>query len=489
MIKKYGFMPFIVLIGLIFAVSILYANKIEIFPSFCGDGQSKAILGARWIKSPMFMDPCSPLWLPLPNWLIGIGLKIFYDLYWVPIAINLIFSAVSLFLLYEISWVFFKNRIIGLISIALTAFLRDFVGLAISGMSEPVSHFFIIATFLFYFKWIMDKDKTRFLLISGMMMALGNMTRMNNWSFSFLFTISTLIIALRNKPVLGKNRIKILSFLIIPWIFPLIWESMLHIKVGTFLAYYNDCKKCTDSWGWNLNTSKLFLFFLKHIFIVAPFIFITSAIQACRAFRKRENSYLLYFGIAILYNIPILALFLKGAIPSSPERLFIISFMLLSPFSARLIYDIFAVNKFKPFFRYSLKIFVFMIFVLIVFKDISASCKVPFWKEGNAIARIGCRLKTMWESGILKDDDIVVIRPKDGDEVTSFVMAAAYSNHPFNIRVVRKETDSSAMERLVSASKVLVLSSKFYQEYKGGKRQLFKIKDYHVLFSYGKNNR
>ncbi|MDD4894548.1 MAG: glycosyltransferase family 39 protein, partial [Candidatus Omnitrophica bacterium] len=165
--KKNILLPIYIALWLIFSISILFYHKNMIFPSFCADGQTRAVLGAKWIHAPFLMnEPYShnSIWLPLQYWIIGLGLKIFYDLYWVPVAINLLFSAGSLWFLYKISWMFYENRVVSFISVLLAGSIPWFIWLSISGMSEPMAIFFIITSVFFYFNWLKDINRIQYLI-------------------------------------------------------------------------------------------------------------------------------------------------------------------------------------------------------------------------------------------------------------------------------------------------------------------------------------
>lgn len=426
----------ILLAWIFFCISILYTNWQGYFPSYSADGQTRAVLGAKWIKKPFLLNNAysyNSVWLPLQYWLVGVGLTIFYDLYWTPIIINLIFSAGVLYLLYRITLTFINNRFAGAIGILLALFFPGFVWLSISGMAEPVSNFFIVGTFLFYFKWINDLKRMNFLLYAYLMQFFGNMARVENWIFSVFFAIATIIILLRDKTIAENHKSKIFFLiLVLPWIFVVIWESAQFYKFRTLFLYYNVVKKETMA-IYGLSFKKGLMKAISTYLTTYPLALILSLIETAYMAVKKFFPGVLYFLGVLLYSFFLLLRFPLGVIPAPMDRSFVIVSLLLIPLAAKLVYDF---SKFKKI-HYAFKVSILAVIFVILTSNFFRCYAFPYVRGDlpETMCLAGQQLKLLWKQGLLAEKDIVLIKMhKSDDGIFCYNVIAAYSNHPLNIK-------------------------------------------------------
>lgn len=498
---KYFFIAILFIIAWqIFCISVLFANKTDCFPSLCADGQTRAVLGAKWIRAPFFMNEGytrNSIWLPLPYWLIGVGLTICYSLYWIPIIINLICGAALLLMLYNISRVLFNDRITGLIELLLVGFIPWFVWLSISGMSEPLSFLLIIAGFFFYLAWIKQISRVGFLWCAGGVLTLANMARNENWIVSGLLTAAIIVACFINKNLLRekKYRLPFLLVLIAPWVFPLAWTIAQAKIFHAFNLYYyyrkvSGCTPISEIKMSGVLARRFFIFFQSASAASIP-IFALSFCGAVAMILKKQKLAVIYLALVLSYSIFLLGVFLSGAIPGLRERVPLILVLLISPFAAYTVRKIFSIRLRA----YAPKILIKTILTIGVFifvmSNISTSSNFPApYKEMAIFSSIGQKLKILWEDGILgKDDKIIIIPPQKDfmqkDAILSYNVISAYSNHPFNIFVIEEWMEREKVSMLIDDAKIIAVQEDFYNQYqdhvKKISRLLFRVGDYAVF--------
>ncbi len=364
---------------------------------------------------------------------------------------------------------FYENRIVSFISVILAGFIPWFVWLSISGMGEPLAIFLIITSMFFYFSWLKDIAKIRFLALSSLAQVLGNMTRYENLAFSFFLTISAIVVVMRNKNIFKTTKVRmgIFFILICPWIFPLAWHIAQYFNDRVLFSAYYACKKEADFFNYLSFKGRVLKF--VNLGTVAPVILFFALIEFFRSAHKKIYSHIAYYGAVIFYNISLFALFLGNAIPLISERTNVISFLLLSPFAAKFIYDIFIWFRFSFFMR-SLLVIIFSSFIAY------NAYLAYFYPLDGGVATfgpIGQKLKTLWQQGVLSENDLIMIKPKDGHEILSYNVVAAYSNHPFNIYV------SEARD-----PKVAVVHSQFsvnYADKIAHGKEIYRWADYSII--------
>ncbi|MFA5388834.1 MAG: hypothetical protein WC312_03665 [Candidatus Omnitrophota bacterium] len=481
-----------------FCVAVLCVNKTDCFPSLCADGQTRAVLGAKWLHAPFFMNEGytrNSIWLPLQYWLTGLGLLAWYNLYWIPIIINIICGAALLFVFYNMCRLLFDDPVIGLIELLIAGFVPWFVWLSVSGMSEPLSFLLIVTAFFFYISWIKQIARPGFLWCIGATLTLANMTRNENWAVSVLLAASIIGTYFIHRDILRdrKYRLPFLFVLVAPWVFPLAWTIAQYQTFHDLSIYYYYRHISGRVGGSGIIPpgifAKRFFIFFQSLAASIP-VFVLSFFGAVVIMAKKQKLAVIYLALVLSYSIFLLCVFLGIVVPGLRERVPLIIVLLLSPFAAYAIRKIFSIRLRA----YVPEILVKSMVVVSVFifagNNISACSNFPApYKEMASFSSIGRKLGALWDDGILKKGDKVIIIPLEQDAILSYNMIAAYSNHPFDIIVIEEWVGQEKIAVFLNKARIIVLHKDFYDKYqehiRKASRRIFKIEDYEGFFLTG----
>ena len=169
-------------------ISILAVQAVVLsrgFVSVSIDEYSRVLLSASWAESPSFMF--GGIWLPGHFYLLGLTLKIHHDLFLTPRIVTMIFSLVSLGMLYLLARKLF-NQWAALLSVLIVGLLRIHVYVSLTPLADVISYAFIISFLYFFLIWL-DSGADRHLLIAAFMLGLANWFRYEGWFTTVVFSL------------------------------------------------------------------------------------------------------------------------------------------------------------------------------------------------------------------------------------------------------------------------------------------------------------
>ena len=177
--------------------SVLLAAKLAVsglvlisgFTWLSGDDVFRVLFASVWAQRPFFFTAefggASPLWLPLPFWLVGSLLKVWNDVWFVPIGVSLFFSLVGLYFVFRIGTLLY-DRTTGLLSAALIGILPWHTWLSLSAVAEPLYHGFLLAAFFSFLQWLRTAERQP-LWIASSSFLLAGMIRPEAWAVAGLY--------------------------------------------------------------------------------------------------------------------------------------------------------------------------------------------------------------------------------------------------------------------------------------------------------------
>lgn len=175
------------------------------FTWLSGDDVFRVLFASVWAERPFFFTAefggASPLWLPLPFWLVGSLLKVWNDVWLVPIGVSLFFTLVGLYFVFRIGTLLY-DRTTGLLSAALIGILPWHTWLSLSAVAEPLSHGFLLAGFFSFLQWLRSAERQHLWLASGSFLLAG-MTRPEAWAVAGLYGLWVFV----KPPSLDDQRI------------------------------------------------------------------------------------------------------------------------------------------------------------------------------------------------------------------------------------------------------------------------------------------
>lgn len=151
-----------------------------------GDDAARTQLAYTWSVQPYF-NIGGNVWLPLGIWLHGAALKVVLDPLAVSAAVNTAFSTATMFFIYRIADVLFRDRpATAVIAAALAGFCPLVIWLGLSGLSEPIFHFFLLAGI---WAWLLAHrdDQPRLYVAAAVGLLGASMVRLEAWLLVGLF--------------------------------------------------------------------------------------------------------------------------------------------------------------------------------------------------------------------------------------------------------------------------------------------------------------
>ncbi|HLF26882.1 MAG TPA: glycosyltransferase family 39 protein [Anaerolineae bacterium] len=142
------------------------------------DQYSRVLLAASWAESPTLMGGSS-FWLPGQTYLLGLALKVHYDLVLTPRIITTVFSLIALGTLYLLARRLF-NRWVALLSLLVVGLQDVYIMLSLNPLSDAIYLAFVVGFLYFFFRWL-DSDADRWLLLAALLLGLSTSLRYEGW--------------------------------------------------------------------------------------------------------------------------------------------------------------------------------------------------------------------------------------------------------------------------------------------------------------------
>ena len=191
--------------------------------------------------------------LPFADYLFGLGLAIYRDLYLTPKIVNVIVSSGAVIAVYLLGRELF-GRMAGLLTAALFAFLPWTVWLGMSGMPSDLPSVLLISLFgLFLFRWLQSNEPAA-LLTAAVFLALANGFRYENWIYSGVFSLLlvwSMTSQWRGGRLQPRTIVGAICALMLVNAFPVIYMAVFVLHVGRLaprvqggsLHHFAECRR------------------------------------------------------------------------------------------------------------------------------------------------------------------------------------------------------------------------------------------------------
>lgn len=203
------------LIALRVVLAVVLWNRAGGYFWLTGDDASRTQLAYIWSRTPFF-NIAGNVWPPLGFWLHGLVLLVVDDPLAVSSAVNSIFSIATIVVVYKLTAVLFPERpSTSAIAAAMAGFSPLVVWLGLSGLSEPIFHFFMLAG---VYAWVRaDYDLRPRLYLGAALGLLGaSMVRLEGWILAGLFCACCVLGARRRERALLLLSSALVASLFVP---------------------------------------------------------------------------------------------------------------------------------------------------------------------------------------------------------------------------------------------------------------------------------
>lgn len=180
-----------------------------------GDDAARTQLAYAWSRAPFFNLPGN-VWPPLGIWLHGLVLKVVEDPLAVSSAVNSVFSIGTVVVIYRLTAVLFPERPpAAALAAAMAGFCPLVVWLGLSGLSEAIFHFFLLAA---VYAWALAyRDDRPWLHLAAALGLLGaSMVRLEAWLLIGVFGVYCVVRSARKAHAVALLSSALLASLFAP---------------------------------------------------------------------------------------------------------------------------------------------------------------------------------------------------------------------------------------------------------------------------------
>lgn len=302
---------FAILILRIILHVVLYRRGFE---SLTADEWGRVFNAGSWAERPYLR--WSGAWLPFHVYLLGIALKIYHNLVWVPRVFTIIFGLISLTAVYSITYLLSRNRIAGLVSMLLLCFNPVNLWLSATPLTEMPSSAMIlvaIAGALLYLR----EGKAWPLRVSALALFLANGLRYESWIYSGLFSLLVVVVEAQKIIKHQKSIREAAPFILtalIPWIVPVVWLVGNYVQKQDALYFVKDIRNYKATY---YGAAKSFLPYLKVLVSLDVVVLILGVLAFGYTLSRRPTKLEVYHLIFTL--IPLLLYILLSGGQTEPR--------------------------------------------------------------------------------------------------------------------------------------------------------------------------
>jgi dolichyl-phosphate-mannose-protein mannosyltransferase len=315
------------------------------YTAYAADDFSRSLSAAYWLQyhkidlgSEGFLGLSGSGWLPLPDYLFGLGLALHRDLFLTPKVVNLAISGALVIAMYCLGRELF-GRFVGLLTAALFAFQPSHVWLGLSGMTSDLPSVLLTVVFgLFLFRWLRSGETGPFLAAAAVL-GIANGVRYENWFFSLVFS---LLIVLRaavqwKRELISRRSVVVAACaLLMISVIPVAWMTASYLRFGDWLPFlhvasdYYNIPFATPS-----NTPRPMISLPLLAFGAFPFEVVLSMAGVASFLILDERKSLRWYIVAPLGALLVFAVVVKDQVPAYQEcvRYFLPYIALLLPFA------------------------------------------------------------------------------------------------------------------------------------------------------------
>ncbi len=406
-------------------IIIMVLMLMDGFIGLSNDDFARQLSGYSWSKDPFLFKSG---WPPLQFWILGLFLKVIPNIRMVNLIVNGFFSILALVMFYYLIRLFF-NKKIAILTLLIAALLPWQLKLSISGLTEPIYHFFLFSCLYFLFKWEIS-SKNHLLLISAFTMLFATMLRIDAWIF-YIAVISYIIFRFILSPKNFKNPKTSLFILLLPLIFIFIW-----IMLGKFQTNFQVFQQEHINSAASLSPFHVrILRYPGYLFLISPFISIFGIVGLYPFIKQQKKLALQFLFIPLIYFIGMIgsSIITGAGTLSAPVRLALPFIYILIPIS---IFLFFTSNKLvikRIGYIYLIILFAWNIIFSFTYNK----------NDFVDISNVSQKINKAWSNGtISKEQKILMeknsIKPYHGDHLVFKV----HAKYPDNVNIYDKSQDS-----------------------------------------------
>jgi hypothetical protein len=273
-------------------------------------------------------------YLPFPDYVFGLALALYRDVYFTPKVMNLLLSGIAVVVAYLLGRKLF-GRVAGLFTAILCAFQPWIIWLGISGMTSDILSVVMIASFgLFLYRWLDANDSSSLLIAAGCLFAAAGI-RYENWFFSVVFSLVLVykfVSAMRMGDLTPKLATVIGGALVIANAFPVFHMAASYYLVGDLIPAMQQTDSFRVTTGPPIPKINMALLALS-AFPMEIAVAVTGIVLFLKS--ERRSSPRVYLLIVVITLVSFAAAF-KGRLPlhgAGPERNLLTYIVLLLPYA------------------------------------------------------------------------------------------------------------------------------------------------------------
>lgn len=269
------------------------------FESLTADEFAWTVLAARWAQSPY--AAWSGRWLPFQMYVLGIALRLRWDLFYIPRAIVISLGVVSIVLMYQLASRLFESRKTGLVSAVLLAVNPVHAWLSSTPLAEMPQMTLVLASMLSLVLYLKSKKK-QYIYVSAFALALASGFRYESWMFSIVFSFYLIgegILQLWRKEADVKGALTLITAAFIPWMFPVAWILGNYIEMGDPLYFITAKKLYKLTW---YGPSRSYIYYLQTFLKIDPYVTIFGilGLVICLLYYRQSRPIQWYVATAVI---------------------------------------------------------------------------------------------------------------------------------------------------------------------------------------------
>ena len=238
------------------------------FQSLTADEFGRTVISAQWAIHPNII--WEGFWLPFDYYLLGTGLKIWWNLLITPRVITIGFGLTSIVFMYFVATEVFHKTRIGYLSALLLAVNPLHIWLSSTPLTEIIHTTFVLIALFGLVRYLKSKNK-KYLFLAVLMLGLANGFRFEAWMVSTLFSLFILGYGswMIRKGIYTFNQFLGLAIVaIIPWVFPAIWSIKGYLSTGNPLYFMEIVNAYKNTW---YGQSHSYINYVKPLLFIDPF--------------------------------------------------------------------------------------------------------------------------------------------------------------------------------------------------------------------------
>jgi Dolichyl-phosphate-mannose-protein mannosyltransferase len=299
------------------------------FYSIGWDESGRALDAYEWAVHGTTM---SGAWLPFYRISIGLGLKVFPDLFLTPRIITFLFGLATIPAAAWLAHELFQSRKTTLLTLTLSTFFSQRLALSLAPLSDIMFIFVSLVTMALFTRWLRTYDRSA-LWLSALFCALASTLRFEGWVFGgSIFLVAAGYYRFAPTRLRGKD---LLLFGLILFSFPVVWTVSTFSTATAILAVVADARQY--SLREILRKNPLVEFALTNGFSL-NLIGMVSVFRLTRSGAWRHRA-IVAASFAPLVAISLGLLLIRSAQTGPSWRMIAVWSMLLMPFTARFVAD------------------------------------------------------------------------------------------------------------------------------------------------------